>query len=72
MVIWAFIFCLAFVLGFAFLVRDALRSGRLRGLGWSVEETDAPIRYWVGVVAYSLNFVVALLFLMILTPLLVR
>lgn len=66
MLFGAILFLTAFMLGFGFLTVDAMRSGRLRGIGWSVDKSEAPIRYWIGVCGYSLNFIFALVFTVLL------
>lgn len=62
MYLGATLFSSVFVALFGFLAADALRSSKLRGIGWFVHREQAPFRYWFGVFGYSLNFAFALLF----------
>ena len=70
MLIGAVLFVSVFTVGFGYLTTDALRSGRMRGIGWSVGRAEAPIRYWAGVCAYGINVLVAAAFLMFIVALL--
>ncbi|EIZ77107.1 hypothetical protein WSK_4330 [Novosphingobium sp. Rr 2-17] len=69
MFLGATLFSSAFVAIFGFLAADALRSSKLRGIGWFVHREQAPFRYWFGVFAYSLNLAFALLFTIALASL---
>ena len=66
MLVSAALFVSAFAVGFGYLTTDALRAGRLRGIGWSIGRAKAPIRYWAGVCAYGLNALVAVAFLSVI------
>jgi hypothetical protein len=62
MILAAALVCLAVAAGFGAMTGDALRTGTLRSMGWSVTRRRAPVRYWIYVGCYGLNTVGALVF----------
>jgi len=51
---------------FAWLTIQAVRTKVLHGLGWRAARTDQPVLFWLGVGCYLLNFLVSMVFLLVL------
>ena len=57
---------------FGWTVTESVRSGRFRGIGWSLSRGENPVFFWLNVVLSTIAGIVSLAFSLLLVWLVLR